>query len=218
MSNQPSAHFLPSLQPLDEPKLVDAFDGIIKAFDKFPIVALGEAHHLQEESDFIAQLIRRADFSAKVDAIVVDFHNLEQKYPQSFFIIMPYFGFLERNDELEPRIAKWPKPSLAVVKETWLGAQAGSLIMAVTIRSLGRAPYNPYAETTIEELADAFLYLGPSDSLTTSGPSPEIYQDEAYVKELKRRHILVRGREMDPGATTFTLPRKYRDFLKLRGR
>lgn len=44
MNNQPSADFHSSLQSLDEPKPIDAFEGIVKAFDKFPIVALAEAH------------------------------------------------------------------------------------------------------------------------------------------------------------------------------
>jgi hypothetical protein len=40
-----------------------------------PIVALGEAHGLQEEADFIAQLIRHPGFYAKVKDIVVEFGN-----------------------------------------------------------------------------------------------------------------------------------------------
>jgi hypothetical protein len=144
---------------------------------------------------------------------IATLNPLQQKYPQSMFVILPHFGFMERNDELEPRLATWPKPSLSLVKGTWLGALAGSLHIRATVRSPGRAPYNPLAATKIEELADAYLYLGPLDSLTTSGPSPQTYQDETYVKELKRRHILVRGRELNPGAFTITLPKKYRDYL-----
>src|SRR5262249_27710616 len=48
------------------------------------------------------------------------------------------------------------------------------------------------------ELVDAYLYLGPSDSLTTSAIPPETYQDEAYVKELKRRYSIAHGRELNP--------------------
>jgi hypothetical protein len=336
MNNRPSAYFRPPLQSLVEPKPTDAFDGIVKAFDKFQIVALGEAHWLQEGADFITQLIRRPDFSAKVNTIVVEFGNalyqdvidryiagqevprtelqqvwrnttqvlawdaaiyerffvnvraanqsfpparrlrvllgdppidwkkvqtredfssfsrtdharkvveeevlmknrkaliiygtlhvvrhkfgtfspLAQKYPLSMFVIEPHFWFLKRTDELEPRLATWPKPSLALVKGTWLGALDGSLVMDAIVRSPGRDPYNPFVGTKIEELADAYLYLGPSDSLTTSVPSPETYQDEAYVKELKRRHSIARGRELNPGAFTITLPRKYHDFLR----
>jgi hypothetical protein len=341
MNNQSSADFRSSLQSLDEPKPVDAFDGIVKAFDKFPIVALGEAHQLQEEADFIAQLIRRPDFSAKVNAIVVEFGNalyqdvidryvagqevsrpelrqiwrnttqfftwdvaiyeqffvnvravnqslpaakrlrvllgdppidwskvntredylpflrrdyvpkvieqevltknrkaliiygsahfmrknkmgrvalLEQKYPQSMFLVHPYFGFFDRNDELEPRLAKWPKPSLALVKGTWLGALDGSLVMRVTQRGPGIDPFNPYAGTKLEELVDAYLYLGPLDSLTTSVPLPETYQDEAYVKELKQRYSIVYGRDLNPEIFTRTIPRKYRDHVGIGAR
>jgi hypothetical protein len=340
-NNQPSAHVRFSHQSLAEPEPADAFDGIIKAFDKFPIVALGEAHHLQEEADFIAQLIRRPDFSAKVNDIVVEFGNalyqdvidryvagqevsrtelqqvwrnttqffvwdaaiyerffvnvravnqslpaarrlrvllgdppidwskvhtredfvpfswrkyvpkvveeevlrknrkaliiyggghlvrykmatfspLAQKYPQSIFVILPHLWFLERSNELEPRLATWSKPSLALVRGTWLGALDGSLIMDIIVRSIGRDPYNPFAGMKFEEFADAYLYLGPSDSLTTSAAPPETYQqDEAYVKELKRRHSIARGRELTPGAFTIRPPRKYRDLMSLGGR
>jgi hypothetical protein len=332
MDNRPSAHFRASLQSLDGPKPADAFDGIVKAFDKFPIVALGEAHWLQEEADFIAKLIRHPDFPAKVNAIVVEcgnalyqdvidryvagkevsrtelqqvwrnttqflvwdaaiyeqffvnvravnqslpaarrlrvllgdppidwskvqtredfstfsrsdhvrkvveqevltknlkaliiygvghvvrnkigtFSPLAQKYPQSMFVITPHHGFLKGNDELEPRLAKWPKPSIALVKGTWLGALDGSLIVRVTAREPGRGPYNPFTGTKIEELVDAYLYLGPLDSLTTSVPSPETYQDEAYVKELKMRHFIARGWDLSSASFTRTVPRKYR--------
>ncbi|MGH9769359.1 MAG: hypothetical protein ACREAB_18195 [Blastocatellia bacterium] len=339
MNNQPSS----SLQSLDEPKPADAFDGIVKAFDKFPIVALAEVHRLQEEADFIAQLIRRPDFSAKVNMIVVEFGNalyqdvidryvagqevphtelrqvwrnttqffvwdaaiyeqffanvravnqtlpaarrlrvllgdppidwnkvqtredatpfrdrlarevveqevltknrkaliiyggahimrnkggislIEQKYPQSMFIVKPYFGFLERNDELEPRLAAWPKPSLALVKGTWLGALDGSLFMRVSMIRVTKegtrtGPSNPFAGTKLEELVDAYLYLGPSDSLTTSAIPPETYQDEAYVKELKRRYVIAHGRELNPELFKRTQSRKYRDVIGIGAR
>lgn len=63
------------IQSTNEPDPSDAIEGIVKAFDQFPIVALGEAHGLQEEADFIAQLVRHPDFSAKVNDIVVEFGN-----------------------------------------------------------------------------------------------------------------------------------------------
>jgi hypothetical protein len=338
MNNQSSADFRSSLQSLDEPKPADAFDGIVKAFDKFPIVALGEAHRLQEEADFIAQLIRRPAFSAKVNTIVVEFGNalyqdvidryvaeqevsrtelqqvwrnttqffvwdaaiyeqffanvravnqslpaarrvrvllgdppidwnkvhtredygpfgrrdyapkiveqevltknrkvliiygsghfmrnmgaafnlLEQK--QSMFTITPHYGFWDRNDELEPRLATWPRPSLALVKGTWLGALDGALFMRVIKLVPGRDPFNPFAGTHLEDLVDAYLYLGPSDSLTTSVPPSETYQDEAYVKELKRRYNIAFGRELNPEFFTRTLPRKYRDHMRIGAR
>jgi len=50
-------------------------EAIAKAFDKFPLVALGETHGLQEEADFIAVLIRDPTFSTRVNDIVVEFGN-----------------------------------------------------------------------------------------------------------------------------------------------
>jgi hypothetical protein len=343
MNNQPSDDFRSSLQSLDEPEPADPFEGIVKAFDKFPIVALGEAHQLQEEADFIAQLIRRPDFSAKVNMIVVEFGNalyqdvidryiagkevphtelqqvwrnttqffvwdaaiyeqffanvravnqtlpaarrmrvllgdppidwnkvqtredtapfrnrlareileqevlaknrkaliiyggahimrnkggislIEQKCPQSMFIVLPHFGFFERNDELEPRFATWPKPSLALVNGTWLGALDGSVFTRVSMIRVTRegeriGPRNPFAGTKLEELADAYLYFGPSDSLTRSVAPPETYQDEAYVEELKRRYVIAHGRELNPEFFTRTRTRKYRDGIGIGAR
>jgi len=46
----------------------------------------------------------------------------------------------------------------------------------------------PYKGLKFEDLADAFLYLGPADSLTRSWPSPESYRaDESYLRDLQRR-------------------------------
>src|SRR5262249_577197 len=50
------------IQLASEPIPSDPTEEIVKAFDRFPIVALGETHGLQEEADFIAQLIRHPGF------------------------------------------------------------------------------------------------------------------------------------------------------------
>ncbi len=41
----------------------------------------------------------------------------------------------------------------------------------------------------MEEQVDAVLYLGPSDK--TVEAAPEVYRDEAYVAELRRRAALL---------------------------
>jgi hypothetical protein len=51
-----------SLTSTSDPDPIDAIEGIVRAFDQFPLVALGEPHGLQESADFIAQLIRHPDF------------------------------------------------------------------------------------------------------------------------------------------------------------
>ncbi|HJZ54064.1 MAG TPA: hypothetical protein VKE74_03870, partial [Gemmataceae bacterium] len=58
-----------------EPCPVDAVPGVLAAFAKAPLVALGEAHWLAEQADFLALLIGHPAFPAVVDDIVVEFGN-----------------------------------------------------------------------------------------------------------------------------------------------
>src|ERR1044071_4012482 len=67
-----SASALPSLS---DPHPVNAQEAILNAFDKYRIVALGEAHALQEEHDFIQSLIRNPAFADKVNDVVVECGN-----------------------------------------------------------------------------------------------------------------------------------------------
>jgi hypothetical protein len=312
-----------------DPKPSNAIEAIVKAFDTRKLVALGEAHWLQEEADFIAMLIRHPEFPIKVNDIVVELGNalyqdvidryvagkevapaelrqmwritttplawnppiyekffanvralnqtlpasrrlrvllgdppidwnkvqtreeiqsfggrrdqhyarvvedevlakgrkalliaggshfnrngdspmnnagglIERGRPKSLFIIIPHSGFLEQTEQLNPRLESWPKPSLAILKGTWLGALDASLAMFdVASRDGGKCFYNPNAGTSLADMADAYLYFGPGDSLTRSLPSPDLYKDEAYVNELKRRHKLM-GSNFDPAPT-----------------
>jgi hypothetical protein len=126
---------------------------------------------------------------------------IEKGRPKSLFVILTHSGFLERAEELEPRLATWPKPSLVLLKGTWLGGLDASLSMReVTSRDGGKCIYNPYTGTLLEDTVDAFLYLGSGNSLTRSLPPPDHYKDEAYVTELKRRHKLMGG-NFDPAST-----------------
>src|SRR5262249_52040152 len=126
---------------------------------------------------------------------------IEKRRPKSLFVIISHLDFLERNEELEPRLAPWPKPSLAILKGTWLGALDASLTMRILkSRDGGKCIYNPYGETLLEDAADPYLYLGPSDSLTISLPSPDIFRDEVYVTELKRRFKILGHQDFDPAS------------------
>jgi hypothetical protein len=59
----------------DEPKPTKAVEELIKVFDRFPLVALGEAHWSQTEHEFVYSLIKHPDFANKVNDIVVEFGN-----------------------------------------------------------------------------------------------------------------------------------------------
>jgi len=60
--------------------------------------------------------------------------------------------------------------------------------------SLGAIHVGPPTQTPrLDEIADAFLYLGPTSSLTTSVPAPLTYADRAYLRELLRRDAIQGG-------------------------
>jgi len=51
----------------------NAVRGIVDAFDRFPIVAIGEGHSLRQAGDFYAALVRDTGFQRKVNDIVIEF-------------------------------------------------------------------------------------------------------------------------------------------------
>ena len=49
----------------------------------------------------------------------------------------------------------------------------------------------------LEDMADAWLYVGPRDLLTEAMPFPGIYRDE-YWNELQQRHMIMWGTPLSP--------------------
>jgi len=315
-----------------DPRPVDGAEAIIKAFDKYPVVALGDLHGCQELYDFITPLVRNPEFVNKVNDIVIEFGNalyqdvadsyvsgkevslaevrqiwrnhtnpivfdspvyeqffktirevnqsapegkrlrvllgdppidwsktqtnkewgrmlfrrdshfvevmekevfakdrrafliigaahlvrrldknnvtgrIESQRPQSMFIVVPHSGFWERNEELEPRLSSWKVGSLALLRGTWLG----SLHPRLRWPQMKDAKLSDSkAEPKLEDVADAWLYVGPRDLLTEALPSPGIYRDE-YWNELNRRHMIMWGKPLDdPSADNFNTSGRY---------
>ena len=123
--------------------------------------------------------------------VVIDI--LDERHPGKVFVIMDS-AFENKIPDIEVRLAAMPKPSLALLKGTWLGALDTDEVMQSTgIRFFpgGKAvrfKVNSYLGMKLQDLADAILYLGEHDSLTGSYPTPELYEsDPEYVKELEKR-------------------------------
>jgi hypothetical protein len=81
-------------------------------------------------------------------------------------------------------VARWPRPALATLEGTWLGATtrrlAGGWINA------GADMASSEAAARYERQADAVLYLGPGATLTASRAEPSIYQSGPYRAFLGR--------------------------------
>ncbi|HEV8410121.1 MAG TPA: hypothetical protein VGQ30_06410 [Gemmatimonadaceae bacterium] len=130
---------------------------------------------------------------------------IERAHPHTTFVIVPHDGFGNQLPAYEARMAAWPKPSLVLLRGTWLGAVSGKTIFADNVRRVGGDPKvfdDPYFGFNLEDLADAYLYLGPLASLT-SVQWPDI-SGTAYGKEVERRNGLI---GMRAGPAPLRVPR-----------
>jgi hypothetical protein len=90
-------------------------------------------------------------------------------HPGVTFVIVAHNGF-----DGEERLASWPIPSLAVIKETWLAGK-------------------------VQEKVDGYLYLGLRDQLLYEPVPARAILDTLYMAEMRRRQS-VTGGPMGPDA------------------
>jgi hypothetical protein len=95
---------------------------------------------------------------------------------------------------LQPGIAAWPRPSLAVLRGTALGAtDFTAFYPAPNLKGPDGAPLFP---RRIEEQFDAILYLAPRGEITQSRMSPALCADPVYMK-MRTERILLLGMKLD---------------------
>jgi hypothetical protein len=90
------------------------------------------------------------------------------------------------NAALEGRLKGWPTPSLVPLTNNWIGNLGAAYFFQVP---------NNWRNRPVNTLADAYLYLGPLDSLKHEPTPPDILADQDYMNELQRRKAI--------GGTTF---------------
>ncbi len=123
--------------------------------------------------------------------------RIESKHPGSLFIIIPHSGFHQRNEELERRLASWKAPAMALLKGTWLGGLHPGLRWPQMSAAKFFAPERASEAPRLEDVVDAWLFVGLRDALTEEMPWPGIYRDD-YWQELNRRFQIMWGRPMQP--------------------
>lgn len=143
---------------------------------------------------------------------------IEERHPGTTFVVMPHVGFGTRTAELEPRLAGWQKPMIALLRGTWLGAiEFGPIIAPNVTMEIAGKKVKPYGGRTLADLADAYLYLGPRHLLTAVPPMPDVYRDDAYFQEMNRRNVLKEGRPLNREglmADAERGPRRFADIFK----
>jgi hypothetical protein len=77
----------PAAGAASEPRPRDAFGGVLNALQRFPLVALGEDHQLQEWHDFVTALLFRPELPDLITDVVVEFGNaLHQDVADRFVV------------------------------------------------------------------------------------------------------------------------------------
>ncbi len=126
----------------------------------------------------------------------------EKNYPGATFVISELAAFDTDSPRLsDSPFASWPFPSLALAKGTWLGAlDLKSFFpsnVLIDAECNVRNDFPAEQQKTMDELVDAFLYLGPQDLRLTEQIPADIALDDDYASELQRREALLGVR---PGA------------------
>jgi len=132
---------------------------------------------------------------------------IKQRHPGSTFVILTHAANRKGYEVLEARLSSWKIPSLYPLRGTWLGAVDASYQFPPTRTPVGggkavkqEVPI-PAALVRLQHLADAFLYLGPTGTFTSSRPLPGTY-DPGYLRELDRRYKVIYGIPLDPKTLT----------------
>ena len=120
----------------------------------------------------------------------------ERDYPNLTFVISELGVFDTDLPALSSSaFARWPSPSLARAKGTWLGAlELGRFIpnpMSIDNDcNVHRVEFPKSLQKPMEDLVDAFLYLGPQDLRLNEQLPADIALDIDYRMELARREAL----------------------------
>jgi hypothetical protein len=156
-----------------------------------PYAAIREAHFAGIIESEVLRKGRKALFWAGSSHVVRKPGSIPnpvillEKRGAKAFVVLTHQGL--GSGEPEARLAAGPAPSLLRLEDTWLGRLDASVYFHAAKLPQGG---NPYRGTRLEEAADAYLYLGPRDSLVFEEPPEDLYSAQ-YGEEIKRRRALI---------------------------
>jgi hypothetical protein len=112
----------------------------------------------------------------------------EKDYPNVTFVISE---LIAADEKASAAFASWPSPSLALAQGTWVGAlDLGHFLPPPTrIDQDCNVHYDfpKHLQKPMEQLVDAFLYLGPKDLALREHLPAYIVLDDEYMAEVRRR-------------------------------
>jgi hypothetical protein len=84
--------------------------GLLSAFDRADVLALGDAHARQVDSDLRLRLVRHPDFARRVSTIVVEFAAVDSQVPLTRYVIGD-------NVSLEQLKLQYPARGIPLIKD-----------------------------------------------------------------------------------------------------
>ncbi|HJT42932.1 MAG TPA: hypothetical protein VJ750_05465 [Rhizomicrobium sp.] len=151
---------------------------------------------------------------------------VEQKFPNAFFVVIPYDGFLDPAcaKTFEKNKQSWPVPALASPVR---GSSLEAELQVPGCRVVPLPTGAPPPDLTAAEwqrmsdkndrldkglTADALLYLGPAERLTRTPINPQLYLDQDYRDEVSRHNQILTGQPLGQAAPQNMLvaPRPWR--------
>ena len=99
------------------------------------------------------------------------------------YLVVTGTSTVGKPGHVDHRLDSWPAPSFVALVGNWVGE-----LPALPIVTAGHGP--PLSEPRLEDAADALLYLGPPESLSTIQTPASELNGTAYGVELERRHKL----------------------------
>ena len=135
-----------------------------------------------------AELVRRYEHSGRGSAV----STYEKDYPNRTLVISDLAFFdLKSSAPSSNRFADWPVPSLAAAKGTWLGALDLTHFFPPPVMidddCKPTTEFPKEVQKPMEELVDAFLYLGPTDLQLREQMPADIALDTEFMAESERR-------------------------------
>jgi hypothetical protein len=119
---------------------------------------------------------------------------LETAAPGAVFTI--WTNTFTELETAQADVPSWPKPSLAMLRGTSLGAKDFTFYYPYDVQVLDSKgtplPKEKRRSLRMEDQFDAVLYLGPPSSITQSGLTPTLCRDRTYV-EMRLSRIAVAG-------------------------
>lgn len=117
------------------------------------------------------------------------------------YLVMFGTNVVGAYDNVDPRFDSWRTPAIVALAGNWVGDLPA---IPVLTGAMG-----PASSLKMAEAADAMLYVGPRDSLTSVNVPASELENSEYGKEINRRLMIQMGRTM-----TFTLPAETPQFQR----